>query len=172
MKQPDGGRAAEFRRAVGEEHQSYGGRQRKAGPRRQTAAIAGAHQADGKSDLTAGGARQELAQPHEIGISLLVDPAAAHDELVAKIPDVSDRSTEGGDTEPEENEQNFEGRTSLPVFSLGRVRDDRHSDASDRLRIVEERHKAEIHVQLLVAVEQGWPGVIGYEVEVDFLEPA
>ena len=47
--------------AIRKEHQSYGGRQRKAGPRRETAAITSAHQADGKSDLAAGGAREKLA---------------------------------------------------------------------------------------------------------------
>ena len=83
--------------------------QRKAGPGREPAAIAGAHQADGKSDLAAGGSRQELAQTHEIGIGLLVDPMAAYDELVAEIPDMSDRSAKAGDAELEEDEQNFEG---------------------------------------------------------------
>src|SRR5271166_2087336 len=126
MKQPDPDRAAELSRAVGEEHQSYSGRESKAGPCREPAAMACAHQADGKSDLAARGAGQELAQAHEIGIGLLVDPAAAHDELVAEIPDVSDRSAKAGDAQPEEDEQNFERRTSLLVFSLGRMRGDRH----------------------------------------------
>src|SRR5208282_6113039 len=112
------------------------------------AAIAGAHQANGKSDLAAGGSGQELAQTHEISIGLFVDPVAAHDELVAKIPDMSDRSAEAGHSQPQEDEQYFEGRTCRPIFSLGRVRGDRHSDAPNRLRIVEERHEPEIHVQL------------------------
>ena len=133
MQQPDPDRAAECARAVSEQHQSDGGRQRKAGPCRETAAIAGAHQADGKSDLAAGGAGQELAQPHEIGIGLLVDPAAAHDELVAEIPDVSDRSAKAGDAQPEEDEQNFERRTCLLAFSLGRLRGDRHRGRSSFL---------------------------------------
>ena len=97
VKQPDPGRAAEFTRAVSEQHQSCGGRQRKAGPRRETAPIAGAHQTDGKSDPAAGGTGKKLAQADKIGIGVLVDPAAAHDELVAKISDVGDRSAEAGD---------------------------------------------------------------------------
>ena len=126
MEQPDADRAAERTRAIGEEHEGDGGRQRKAGPCRETAAIAGPHEADGKSDLAAGGAGQELAQPHEIGIGLLVEPAAAHDELFAEIPDVSDRPAEAGDAQLEEDKENFERRTCLPVFSRGRVRGDRH----------------------------------------------
>src|SRR5271169_1135334 len=141
MKEPDAGRAAEFPRAVSEEHQNNGRRQRKAGPCRETAAIAGTHQADGKSDLAAGGAGQKLAKTYKIGIGVLVEPAAAHDELIAEIPDVSDRSTEAGYAQPEEDEQNFERRTCWPVFGLGRVRSNRHSDAANRLRIVEERHE-------------------------------
>lgn len=50
---------------------------------RETAAVARSYEADGKSDLTAGRAAQELTQPHQIGISLLVEPASAHDELFA-----------------------------------------------------------------------------------------
>jgi hypothetical protein len=41
--------------------------------------------------LAAGGARQKLAQPHQFGISLFVEPAAAHDELFTEAPDVSYR---------------------------------------------------------------------------------
>jgi hypothetical protein len=90
------------------------------------AAITGAHQADGKSDLAAGGSRQELAQTHEIGIGRLVDPAAAPDELVTEIPDVSDRSAEAANAQPQEDEQNFEGRTCLLASCLSRLRGDRH----------------------------------------------
>src|SRR5580692_3070520 len=141
MKQPDADSATELLRAVGEKHQSYRGRQRKAGPRRKTAAIAGAHQTDGKPDLAASGAGQELTQTHEIGIGLLVEPAAAHDELVAEVPDVSYRAAETGNALPEEHQHNFAGRTCRPVCGLGRVAGDRHSDAPDRLGVVEERRK-------------------------------
>ena len=126
MKQSDADWPTERTRAIREEHEGDGGRQRKAGPCRETAAIAGPHEADGKSDLTAGRAGQELAQRHEIGISLLVEPAPAHDELLAEIPDMSDRPAEAGDAQLEEDKENFERRTCLPVFSLGRVRGDRH----------------------------------------------
>src|SRR5262245_63241733 len=36
--------------------------------------------------------------------------------------------------------------------------------------IVEHAHKPEIHVQLLMAVEQGGPGVVGHKVELELLE--
>jgi hypothetical protein len=97
-----------------------------AGPSVPAATIAGPHEADGKSDLAAGRAGQELAQPHQIGISLFVEPAPAHDELVAEIPDMSDRPAEAGDAQSEEDKENFQSRTCLPVFSLGRVPGDRH----------------------------------------------
>ena len=126
MQQPYADWTTKRTRTVGEEDQGDGRRQRKAGPCRETAAIAGPHEADGKSDLTAGRAGQELAQSHEIGIGLFVEPAPAHDELFAEIPDMSDRSAETGDAQLEEDKENFERRTCLPVFSRGRVRGDRH----------------------------------------------
>ena len=33
-------------------------------------------------------------------------------------------------------------------------------------RVLKERHKAKIHVQLLVAVEQGWTRIIGEEIDL------
>src|SRR5438105_1784204 len=110
MKQHNAGRTAELPRAVGKEHQSDGGRQRKTGPRRETAKIASAHQTDGKSDLAAGGSRQKLVQTYEIGVDLLVEPAAAHDELVAEISDLSDRSAEAGNAEPEKHQKDLDRR--------------------------------------------------------------
>jgi hypothetical protein len=38
-----------------------------------------------------------------------------------------------------------------------------------KLRVIEQRHEAEIHVQLLMAVEQGQPGIIRAEVHFDLL---
>ena len=60
MKQPDPDWSAQFASAVSEEHQSNRRRQGKAGPCRKPAAIAGAHEANRKSDLAAGGTWQEL----------------------------------------------------------------------------------------------------------------
>src|ERR1700693_1283339 len=40
------------------------------------------------------------------------------------------------------------------------------------LRVVEKRHESKVHVQLLMAVKQGPAGVVGNEVDLDFLIPA
>src|SRR6516225_7542442 len=37
------------------------------------------------------------------------------------------------------------------------------------LKVVEQRHKAEVHVQLLMAVEESEAGVVGYEGDFDLL---
>jgi hypothetical protein len=58
------------------------------------AAITGAHQADGKSDLAAGRTGKKLAERDEIGVGRIADPAPAHDEFFAKITDVGNRSAE------------------------------------------------------------------------------
>ena len=115
MQQSGAHRAAESVLSICEKHERECGRQGKAAPRRKTAKIAGPHEADGKSDLAARGARQELAEADEIGIGVFVQPAAAHDEFVTKIADVSDRPAEAGDAELEEGKQNFERRTGLPA---------------------------------------------------------
>ena len=122
MQQPDADWTTERTRAIGEEHEGDGGRQRKAGPCRETATIAGPHEADGKPDLAAGGAGQELAQPHQIGIGLFVEPAPAHDELFAEISDVSNRPAEAGDAQLEECKQHFERRPDAGVCSHRTVR--------------------------------------------------
>ena len=42
----------------------------------------------------------------------------------------------------------------------------------DRLGIVEQRHEAKIHVQLLVTVKERRPWIVGNEVKLEFLKPA
>ena len=42
----------------------------------------------------------------------------------------------------------------------------------DRLRIVEERHESEIHVQLLMTVEERQTRIVGNKVKFEFLESA
>ena len=37
------------------------------------------------------------------------------------------------------------------------------------LRVVEQRHEAEVHVQLLMAVEEGATGIIGDKIDLSFL---
>ena len=76
--------------------------------------IAGPHQPDRKSDLAGGRTGQKLAQRHQIDVSLFIEPAPAHDEFFAEIPDMRDRPAEAADAELEENEQDFERRAHAP----------------------------------------------------------
>ncbi len=121
MKQSGAERTAKRRRAKGKKHKHDGGRQREAGPCRQTAEISGTHEADGKADLTARRAGQKLAQRDEIGIGLFVEPAAAHDELVAEISDMRDRSAEAGQAKLEKDEQDVNDGALLGALRLRRL---------------------------------------------------
>src|SRR6266702_1554686 len=67
-------------RAVGEEHKSSRRGKRESDPGPAATEITGPHEPKRKADLAACRPRQELAQRHEIGVSLLVEPTAANDE--------------------------------------------------------------------------------------------
>jgi hypothetical protein len=108
------------------QHECDSRRQGKSGPSRNPAAEAGPHKPDGKPNLTAGRAGQELAQGHEIGISGFVKPAPSRDKLVVEISDVRDRAAETGEAQLEEDEQHLKGRAGLPALSLRRVCGCRH----------------------------------------------
>ena len=62
VQQPLARRAVQRARAIGEERHRDRRRQGEAGPGRERAEIAGAHEADGEPDLAARGPRQELAE--------------------------------------------------------------------------------------------------------------
>ncbi len=113
MQQAHAGRAGERTCAEGEQHQCDGGGQRETGPGRQRAEEAGAHQPNGEPDLAAGRPRQELAQPDEIGVGVLIEPLPADHELVAEIANMGDRATEAGQPKLEEDTQDFKDRTVL-----------------------------------------------------------
>ena len=68
-----------------------------------------------------------MAQPDEIGISVLVKPPATHDELFTEIPDVCDWPAEAGEAELQEGKEDFNGRAALTLVRLGWMRDDRHT---------------------------------------------
>jgi len=72
------------------------------------AQVARAHQADREADLTAGGAGEELTQADEIGVGVLVDPLAAHHELIAEVTDVRDGATETAQPELEEDAEDLQ----------------------------------------------------------------
>src|ERR1039458_258906 len=186
MQQPLVGRTAECARAVREEHEGDGGGQCEAGPRGKSAQVARAQEADRKSDLAAGRTGQKLTQSHEIRVGLLVEPPTAHDEFLAEVAEVSDRSPETCDTEPQKDQQNFQWRTRWTTVRAVSLPAARHRSlaflshgqtipiiwAALALCVLEERHKAEVHVQLLVAVEERQSGIIGDEIELEFLKAA
>src|SRR4029077_18929412 len=71
------------------------------------------------ANLTAGWSGQEIAERHEIGKGLLRKPLAAFHKFLSKIAEVSDRTSERGPTEPEEDQKRFQNRlskTSRPRF--------------------------------------------------------
>ena len=69
--------------------------------------IAGAQLADGDADLARGGAGQELAERHDIGIGLVAQPLAAGDEILAEVAEVSDGAAEARQPQDEEGEEDF-----------------------------------------------------------------
>lgn len=87
-------RSLERRCAEREQHEKQGRWQRKRRPCRESAKRAAAQQSEGKADLTAGRAGQELAEGDEISIARLIDPFAARDQLVTEIAEMGDRAAE------------------------------------------------------------------------------
>ena len=118
MKQPDSHRPGESVGTVGEEDEYDCRRQSEAGPRRKSAAIAGPRQPNRKSDLAGSRTGQKLAECYQIDVSLFIEPASAHDEFFAEIPDVSDWPAEATHSELEENEQYFERRAHALALHL------------------------------------------------------
>src|SRR5262249_26560896 len=55
---------------------------------------------------------------NEVSVSMLVEPVSAHDEFVAKIANMRDRSAEGTQAQPGESLENFDGR-SRPILGFG-----------------------------------------------------
>ncbi len=96
VQQPCAGRAAKQICAIGEQNQSNGRGERKAGEGRKRASKTGPHQPNREAGLAARRSRQELAQANEIGKGLLVEPAAADNEFLAEIAQMRDRPAERG----------------------------------------------------------------------------
>ena len=149
-----------------------------ASPQDHRAATAGAHQPDRKSDLAGGGTRQKLAQRYKIDIRPLIEPAPTHDKLFTEIPDVCDRPAEAAHSEFEENEQHFERGAHVPAPSRNLVGGDGPRAISfpaghaHQSRVGEERHESEVHVKLLVTVEECHPRIVSDEVKFHFLKAA
>ena len=94
MQQSQSYRPTQCVRAIREQQERDRGWQGEAGPGRQPSQITRTYQTDGKSHLATGRTRQELTERHEIREVRVVEPAAAHDEFLAEVADVSDRSAE------------------------------------------------------------------------------
>jgi hypothetical protein len=119
-------------RAIGEEHKRDRRRQRESNPCREAAKITGAHETKREPDLAACRPRQELAQRHQIGVSLLAEPAPFDDELLPEIADVRDWAAEAAYAELRESAQNLErGPGSLMIFDRHAGRHSVHRDATN-----------------------------------------
>src|SRR5262249_25463645 len=64
-------------------------------------------------DLARGRAGQELAQRHQIGIGLVIEPFAAHHELVTEIAEMRDRAAERGQAKSQKDAEDFPGGATL-----------------------------------------------------------
>lgn len=95
-------RCARCVNAEREQHHQQRGRHREAEPGGEHPGIAGAREADRHPDLAARGPRQELAQPDEIRIRALGEPAAPRDEFGAEVAEMRDRAAERREAEPQE----------------------------------------------------------------------
>ena len=132
----------------------------------------------------------------------LLEPAGQPGRLPENQPGTAERGRNSGAQEPHVNdsvgrlEQTIARRRRCyrPFFGAGQVAENpggRNFDALSRreygrwwflwqillpyvqaLRVVEQGHEAEVHVQLLVAVKQGHAGIVGHEVDFGFLVSA
>lgn len=72
--------------------------------------------------LAAGRPGQELTKRHQIRVGSFINPAAAHDELFAKISDVGDRSAKTAEPQLEEYLERGAGRRRFNHDYTGAVR--------------------------------------------------
>ncbi|KAH0409273.1 hypothetical protein KCU90_g21049, partial [Aureobasidium melanogenum] len=83
---------AEVRSERSKADKQENGWQGEATPRGQTAEPSRSHKPDRKSHLTAGRAREKLAQRYEVGVGLIIEPTPVFDELTTEIAEMSDRA--------------------------------------------------------------------------------
>ena len=94
------------------EHESSGGRG-EANPCGNAAQPTATQQPDGKAYLAAGRPGHRLRESNEFPICSLSEPAAAFDELRAKVAEVCDRPAKGGAAEAEKDEQHLQRARDL-----------------------------------------------------------
>ena len=102
-------RVAGCRKSIGEHDQRESRWKREGGPGGKCAGIARPQQTDRDSDLAGGGTRQELAQRNQIGVSLLLEPFAAFDELVAEIAEMGDGTAERRQAQLQKDREDLAG---------------------------------------------------------------
>ena len=106
---PPGPREIEFPNADGEGDQRDRRREREPEPGGEPAEQARAEDPEGDADLAARGPRQELAEGHQIGVCLLVDPLPPDDVFVPEVAEMRDRSAERREAQSSRGGENLEG---------------------------------------------------------------
>ena len=114
-------RALEDGGAIGEGEQDQSRGQGECRPGGERAERAAAQETERESDLARGGTGQELAERDQIGIARVVDPAPAHDQLVAKIAEIRDRPAERGEPELQECQEHLECGPGSVLLRAGRA---------------------------------------------------
>jgi hypothetical protein len=137
---------------------------------------AAAHHPDRVTDLTARWSRQEIAERHKIRKGLLSQPLATFHKFLSKIAEVRDRTSERGQTQPEEDHKRFQNRLAKTSrsrfhFALLYLTDHGRNPVQrldlERLNVFKESHEAEIHVKVLMAVKQGESGIISDKTDLN-----
>lgn len=116
MDQAGADRPLERRGAKGEGEHDQSRGQGEGGPGRECAERPGAQEPECEADLARSRAWKELAERDQIGIARLVDPAAAHYELVAKVAEMRNWPAKGGDTELQEGPEHLAGRAARLIL--------------------------------------------------------
>ena len=90
---------------IGEERKEDGRWQRKTKPCRQSTYQSGSHDPQGDAHLAASWTRQKLAEPNQVPVGAFIDPFAADDYFLAKVPKMSDRTAKGCQTQPGKDDE-------------------------------------------------------------------
>src|SRR2546421_4507212 len=84
---------------IGEERKEDGRWQRKTQPCRQSTHKSRSHDSQGDAHLAAGRTRQKLAESNQVSVGAFIDPFAADDNFLAKVPKMGDGTAKGCQTQ-------------------------------------------------------------------------
>jgi hypothetical protein len=90
-------------------------------PGKRTRQPSGLRKPYGKSDLTRRRTRQELAERDEIGVGTFRYPLTPGDEFIVEIAEMSNRSAEGREAQPQVDEQDRGDRDPLGGQVIRRI---------------------------------------------------